>query len=143
MKPARSSYEAHTEGPTSTESDRFKALHEALDAHMHALFQDAQAVFAYGMHAWKVPRRREVEWTRGTMDPNWLFVGLAERKAGLTLHVWNPIQYDGLEQRRATLEAAGFKVMVGCLQFNRKSEFPLQATKDLLTAIRRQMDTER
>ena len=110
---------------------------------MARLFPDVEEVFSYGMHGWKVPRRKTVESRTGTMDPNWLFIGLAERAAGITLHVWNPLDWQGLKAHRAQFEAAGFKVMVGCLQFNRKSEFPVDVVDAMVARIAKAMDAER
>jgi hypothetical protein len=142
VKAARSSYKPKTKGPTSTESDRLKAIHAELDAYIRALFPDAQPIFDYGMHGWKVPRRRKVEWTKGTIDPNWLMVGVAERKNGISLHLWNPVESGILSRKRKELEAAGFKPMVGCLQYTRKGEYPVGEVKALLSECARQMDSE-
>ena len=102
---------------------------------MRARFSGIEPVFAWGIHGWRVPRMKKVEWTTGIMDPNWLFVGLAERKAGITLHMWNPVDYGCLQRHAASLKDAGFKVMVGCIQFNRKSEYPMSAVKSLLDDV--------
>ena len=142
VRPAKTKYEPKTAGPASTESDRLKAIHAALEGRLRHHFPDAQPIFTYGMHGWKVPRRRTVAWTTGTMDPNWLAVLLAERKAGITLHVWNPVDPGILQKRERELSAAGLKPMVGCLQFTRKGDYPLDAIDDLFGRIRQQMDQE-
>ena len=135
VKAARRTYVPKTAGPTSTESPRLKAVHAELGRRMKALFPEAEAVFLYGMHGWRVPRRRKVEWITGTIDPNWLVVAVAERAQGITLHLWDPVEWDVLANRKDGLRAAGFKVMKGCLQFTRKADYPVEAVGDLLTYV--------
>jgi hypothetical protein len=128
---------------TSTFSPRLQAIHGELDRRIRKLFPGAQASTDWNMLGWKVRRPRRVEWTHGTMDPNLLYVGIAERKSGITLHIWNPVEHDGLNRREAQLSAAGFKVMVGCLQFNRKGDYPVDAVVGILEGIKAQFDAER
>lgn len=77
---------------------------------------------------------------KGTIDPNFVYIFLAKRKNGITLHYWDPVRPYGLKQNAAAFEEAGFKVMVGCLQFNRKGPFPIGAVRGLLENLARQMD---
>ena len=74
---------------------------------------------------------------KGTFDPNWVRVYVVERKSGITLHLWNPADFNGFRKRKAELERAGFKLMVGCFQFTRKSEYPT----DLVVALLRDAKT--
>ena len=67
---------------------------------------------------------------------------LAERKSGITLHLWNPVDFYGLRARTAELERAGFKVMVGCLVFTRKSEYPVGLVTDVLKDVKISLDND-
>ncbi len=70
------------------------------------------------------------------MDPSTVYVGLAERKSGITVSVWYPGDYYLLDAHGVALRAAGFKVMRGCLSFARKAPFPVAALEALLGAVR-------
>jgi hypothetical protein len=89
------------------------------------------------MPGWRVARKvlPPASWD-STIDWRYVLVALADRKAGLSLHVINPADYLGLENARPWLEAAGFKVMRGCLQFHRKGEFPIDAVGRLLKQVK-------
>jgi hypothetical protein len=134
--------EGKTYTTTSTFSPRLLALKEALDDHLRRRFPRVEPVVAYGMHGWRMKRPRPVEWTTGTIDPAYVHVFVAERKQGITLHLWNPYQPDLFGRHAKSLEAAGFKVMVGCLQFNRKGDYPVDAVLPLLDAIAAAMKRE-
>lgn len=126
-----------------TGSPRFAAVRSALESEVIRLFPDARPSSDYNMAGWRIPRPRRIDSWKGTIDPNFVHIFLAERKNGITLHFWNPYNPYGLKQNAATFEAAGFKVMVGCLQFNRKGEFPMAAVARLLESVRGEMDGER
>ncbi len=127
---------------TSTASPRFQAVRQTLDAEIQRLFPGAASISEYPMLGWRIPRPRRVEEWKGTVDANFVHLYLAERKNGITLHVWNPRNPYGLRQNAAKFEAAGFKVQVGCLQFNRKGDYPIKVVKGLLEGVRREIDGE-
>lgn len=123
---------------------RFREINDRLDRTIRALFPEAERVFAYGIPGWRIARRRWIDpkSVKGTIDPNWVHIFLAERKAGITLHMWNPVDFNAMQRRKAELSGAGFKVMVGCLQFNRKSEYPLEAIGRLLEDVKRSLEAD-
>lgn len=132
-----------TEPPATTRylrgaSPAFQEAFARMGETVRRVFPKAQAVFAYGMPGWRVPGSKPVpeEAKGGTIDPAYLWLFLVERKAGVTLHLWNPADLAGLERDRTDLEAAGFKVMRGCLQFNRKRPYPFEAVARLLERAR-------
>ncbi|HKZ60670.1 MAG TPA: hypothetical protein VJ547_12620 [Candidatus Thermoplasmatota archaeon] len=127
----------------ATASARYADVRHALESEVIRLFPDARPASDYNMAGWRIPRPRRIESWKGTIDPNFVHIFLAERKNGITLHFWNPYNPYGLKQNAASFEAAGFKVMVGCLQFNRKGEFPMAAVTGLLERVRGEMDGER
>lgn len=127
---------------TSTFSPRMAAVWKEVDAAVRRVFPEAEPVFDYGMRGWQVPRRVKVESWKGTMDPNWLTIGLAERAQGITLHLWNPCEYGFLKRKAPELAPHGLKAMVGCLQFTRKGDYPVAAVEALLREVRGQMDAE-
>ena len=106
-------------------SPRFREVHAAIGRAVRDLFAGAEPSFRFRMPGWKIPRPRKVDpaSVAGTLDPNWVQVHLVERKSGITLHLWNPVDLNGFRRRKAELERAGFKLMVGCLQLTRKSEY--------------------
>jgi hypothetical protein len=119
-------------------SPRFRQVYETLERSVRELFPDAEASFQFRMPGWKIPRPRRVDpaAVKGTLDPNWVQIYLVERKSGITLHLWNPVDFNGFRRRKKELERAGFKLMVGCLQFNRKSEYPTGLLVDLLKDVK-------
>ncbi len=125
-------------------SPRFREIHETLGRTVYTLFPEAEPAFAFGMPGWRIARRRRIDpgSVRGTLDPNWVQVYLVERKSGVTLHLWNPVDFNGAHRRRAELSRVGFKVMVGCLQFNRKSDYPMDAVRRLLEEVRRSLEAD-
>src|SRR5437867_11007966 len=120
-----------------TASPRFREIHESLGRAVRELFPDAQVSFEFKMPGWKVPRRRPVDPSSvaGTADPNWVQIYLVERKSGITLHLLNPVDFNGFRRHREALERAGFKLMVGGLQFTRKSAYPIGLVVDLLKDV--------
>lgn len=101
-----------------------------------------EPVTAFNMHGWRVRRPTDITAWKGTIDPNYVHVFVAERKQGITLHLWSPYETGGLKQHEADLKAAGFKVMVGCLQFNRKAAYPVHAVVPVLASIAAQMKAD-
>jgi hypothetical protein len=127
---------------TSTFSPRMAKAWRELDAAVRRVFPEAEPVFDYGARGWRVPRRIRVESWKGTIDPNWLKVYVAERAQGITLHLWNPCEPGFLKRNATALQAHGLKAMVGCLQFTRKGDYPVAAVEALLREVRGQMDAE-
>jgi len=119
-------------------SPRFREIHESLARAVRELFPDAETSFQFRMPGWRIlrPRRVAPASVRGTLAPNWVQVYLVERKSGITLHLWDPVDFNGFRNRKAELERAGFKLMVGCLRFNRKSEYPIDLAVELLKDVR-------
>ncbi len=70
----------------------------------------------------------------GTMDPNFVMIGFARRAQGITLHGWCG-DYHFLEKHAAMLTKAGFKVMRGCVQWNKKAPYPLPVVEKLSAAM--------
>lgn len=121
-------------------SPRLLETHSRLDLMIRKRFPTAEDAFEYNMHGWAIRRPVTLtEWT-GTIDPNWIRIFVAERKAGITVHLWNP--YDPACLAKHDLAAHGFKVMVGCVQFSRKSDVPVDALGPILDSMRRSFDAE-
>ena len=123
---------------------RFREVYESLARAVHELFPDASDSFQFKMPGWKIPRRRRVDpkSVAGTLDPNWVQIYLVERKSGITLQLWNPVDFNGFRRHRAELERAGFKLMVGCIQFNGKSAYPIGLVVDLLKDIEKSLEED-
>ena len=120
----------------ATTSPRFQALHREMGQLVHAVFPQARPIVSWGMPAWAVAVPRppaETAW-RGTLPRTELTIGPTEKKSGVTMHFWHPNQPNILAENRDWLTQAGFKVMVGCVQWNRKSDFPIAAFERLLRA---------
>lgn len=102
------------------------------------VFPRAQAVRESGMDGWRIARPKGAPRParEGTMPADFVYVLLADRKAGPTLHVWYPGDYDWLDARKDELTEAGFKVMRACLQFMRKREYPVAAVEKLLRDVK-------
>ncbi len=118
--------------------ERYQAAHAALESAVQKVFPEAEASIAWDMACWKIPRPVDKvnSEAKGTFDPAVVVVGLADRKAGPTLHIWHPGAYDLLDQNAAWLKEAGFKVMKGCLPWSRKSDYPIEAVQRILQAAR-------
>ncbi len=123
---------------SSDQSDRFKKIYAKLKEIVMREFPNATEGEAFGMRGFRAKITKEdiKEW-KGTMNPNYFFVCPVERKAGITLHIWYPVDYYALDKIRKEYEEAGFKVMRGCLQWNRKSEYPIHMIEDLVKNIAR------
>ena len=96
----------------------------------------AESTFTHGMPGFRarVTDTRKEE-RRGTFDPNHLQLFLVERKSGITLHIWDPRNYYGLDEVRDEPAKVGFKVMRGCLVWNRKREHPFERMKGLIASL--------
>lgn len=144
VAPNRKTIKAAATAPmtTSTFSPRLVAIHADLDCEIRRLFPQAEARRDYSMKGWRIARSTHIKTWEGTIDPNFLHIYIAERKNGITLHFWNPFDPYHLKRHSKELEGAGFKVMVGCLQFTRKGDYPVRAVVPLLESARRAMDRE-
>ncbi len=120
-------------------SARLQTLHAAIGKALKRRWPKArrERIFpgtSYDMDAWLVPIPDPVpeeDW-KGTMPRDVFTVGPTEKKAGITVHVWHPKKPTLLQDNAAWLNDAGFKPMVGCLQWNKKADFPMDAFERLL-----------
>jgi uncharacterized protein YdhG (YjbR/CyaY superfamily) len=138
LPPAQQAARWTTQGGSSA---RLDATHARLDALVRKRFPKAEDAFEYNMRGWVIRRPVHIQEWKGTIDPNWVRIFIAERKHGITVHVWNP--YDPACLAGHGLAAAGFKVMVGCIQFNRKGDVPVDALAPVLDEMRKAMRKER
>jgi hypothetical protein len=99
------------------------------------IFPQAQTYEDFGIRGWKVPLENPPVGIKGTIDPNFVYIGLADRKAGPTLHIWHPKSYYWLDEHRDELTAAGFKVMRACLPYTKKRPYPIEVIEKLLRTI--------
>ncbi len=122
-------------------SPAFQALHADIHAAVLRCFPDARPVVAFGMAAFQVPLPDPpaADTWIGTQPRTHLTVAPTEKKAGITVHVWHPNRPSLLADNAAWLKEAGFKPMVGCLQWNRKAPFPMDAFEKLLHAAKAAM----
>ncbi len=123
-------------------SEPFQALHAAIgellkqrwpDTHLGHVFPDTK----FAMVAWLIPLTDappESSW-KGTMPRDLFVVGPTEKKAGITIHIWHPNHPYLLKENADWLKKAGYKPMVGCLQWNRKASPDLAAFAQLLDQI--------
>ena len=125
-------------------SPRFFTVYESIARAVREMFPEAETSFQFRMPGWKIPRPRRVDpaSVEGTLDPNWAQVYLVERKSGITLHLWNPVDFNGFRRRKEELERAGFKFMAGCIQFNRKSEYPVGLVVELLRDVKKSLEED-
>ena len=120
-------------------SPRFQRTFHALEQIVKKRFPDAERAFGYKMPGWRILVKGRVppEMQGGTIDARFVHIHLVERKHGITFHLWNPVDYGGLERAAPALQEAGFKVMAGCVQFNRKADFPIEAVERVLARLKR------
>jgi len=128
---------------TAAKSPRYLEVQAALDRKIQALFPGTPYRLEFGMKGWKIARPTKITGWTGTIDPNFIHIYLAERKTRITLHLWNSYDPGALKRNEKNLTKAGFKVMVGCLQFNRKGDYPIEPVFDMLDNIRSLMDSEK
>jgi len=96
----------------------------------------AESTFAHGMPGFRARvANTKKEDPRGTFDPNHLDLFLVERKSGTTIHIWDPRNYYGLDEVRDDLTKFGFKVMRGCIVWNRKRECPFDRMKEFIGSL--------
>lgn len=113
----------------------FQKTYAAVKKMFKKYFPNAKEVFSYGMPGFQSRTTKTLikDWP-GTMDPNYSYVFLARRAAGITLHGWCG-DYRLLEKHATMLTKAGFKVMRGCVQWNRKADFPLDVVEHLIASM--------
>lgn len=113
----------------------FRKTYVAVKKMVKKYFPNAKEEFAYGIPGFtaRVTKTRIDGWP-GTMDPNFAMIGFARRAQGITLHGWCG-DYRFLEKHAATLTKAGFKVMRGCVQWNKKVPYPLPVVEKLIAAM--------
>ncbi len=119
-------------------SEDFRRLHAAIGDAVRARWPDARDVVEYDMAAFAVPVSdppAAEDW-KGTMPREVFIIGPTEKKAGITIHLWHPKEPYLLKQHQKELEEAGFKPMVGCLQWNKKAPLPMDAFAALLDAAK-------
>ena len=120
----------------SAASERFQSVFQELSVAVHKSFPEAEPTFAHGMPGFRAQITNiHKENLRGTFDLNHLQLFLVERKSGITLHIWDPRNYYGLDEVRDELTKIGFKVMRGCLVWNRKREYPVDRMKQLIGSL--------
>lgn len=113
-------------------------MEERFDAIVRAVFPEATRGNMGELKGWL--------WTRppgapkpareGTMPSDRIFLGVAMRKAGPTFYFWYPGAAGVPPATRHALEQAGYKVMVGCLAWTRKTEPPMEPLAALFRSAR-------
>ncbi len=117
-------------------SEGFQNVYREFSAAVSGTFPMAESTFAHGMPGFRA-RVADIkkEDRRGTFDPDHLQLFLVERKSGTTLHIWDPRNSYGLDEVRDELTKAGFKVMRGCIVWNRKRAYPVDRMKELIASL--------
>lgn len=131
---ANGTVQANTRAYLDASSSRFQAIFDSLDAIVQANFPGSEAIWEWNLPGWRVAVPNpppEAEW-KGTLPRTHLVILASEKKAGLTFHVWHPSRPSLLADEAAWLKDAGFKPMVGCVQWNRKAEPPMDEFARLL-----------
>lgn len=119
----------------------FQEIHEQIGQIIKARWPDARLEVAgegtYEMPSYVIPIENppDADAWRGTMPRDVFIIAPTEKKAGITIHVWHPNVPYLLKDHAETLAAAGYKPMVGCLQWNRKSPPDLDAFAALLDTL--------
>ena len=117
-------------------SERFQNVYRGFAPTVQKAFPMPKPSFEHGMPGFKtrITDVEREEW-RGTIDHNFLHLYMVERKSGITFHIWDPRNYYGLDEMRDELTNLGFKVMRGCIVWNRKREYPIQLMQELVQAL--------
>lgn len=113
----------------------FQKTYAAVKKIVKKYFPNAKEGFAYGIPGFTSRTTKTLikDWP-GTMDPNFVMIGLARRAQGITLHGWCG-DYYFLEKHAPMLTKAGFKVMRGCVQWNKKAEYPMDVVEKLIAEM--------
>lgn len=118
-------------------SEKFRGIFEDLKKIVMKKFSHAHEGFMWNMPGWTIKLKNPPPpKVKGTIPHDCIAIFLVERKAGITFHIWNPFDYYLLSKNKKMLEKEGFQVMQGCLQFNKKTPYPLSAIKSLLEKIK-------
>lgn len=107
----------------------FADVHAAIGDALRRHFPDAEPCTEWNIDGYRVQVQDEPDEWKGTMPPTHLIVLPDEKKAGITTHIWDPRDPDLLRHHEAALKQVGFKVMVGCIQWNRKADYPVDAVE--------------
>lgn len=143
IRPARGAADpSETPSTTSTFGPRLEATRAAFGRMLTSRFRRVEPTFAYNMHGWRIRRPTDIQDWKGTIDPNWILIGIAERKQGITIHLWNPYEPGGLKKNEVKLKSAGYQVMVGCVNYNRKGDVPLEPLAPILDGMAAAMANE-
>jgi len=115
-------------------SPRFQDAYAAFAKVVKRTFPKAEASMSHGLPMWAArrPKGAPSPGIEGTVDPAFTYVGLADRKAGVTVYVWYPGDYYLLDEHKAELAKSGLKTMRGCIQFTRKADLPVDALARVL-----------
>lgn len=113
----------------------FQKTYAAVKKMVKKYFPNAKEFYEYGISGFKARTTKTLikDWP-GTMDPNFAYIGLARRTQGITLHGWCS-DYYFLDKHKTELAKAGFKVMRGCVQWNKKAPYPLPVVEKLIAAM--------
>lgn len=107
---------------------------DAIVVAFRTVHPEAEPVNEWDMDGWAVEVQDAPKDWVGTMDSTRLMVFPLERKSGITVHIWDPRDPGLLKSNDDLLEEAGFKVMAGCLQWNRKAPVDADALQRLFEA---------
>lgn len=119
----------------------FQVLHERIGdlvrARWPAATLEVTGEASYEMPSYVIPVAHPpaADTWKGTMPRDVFVVAPTEKKAGITIHVWHPNHPYLLKDNADWLAEAGYKPMVGCLQWNRKAEPDLDAFAKLLDQV--------
>lgn len=119
----------------------FEELHRAIGELVQARWPDAvrknvgEGAYELDAYVVPVPDHPPKESWKGTLPNDVFVIGPTEKKAGITIHVWHPNHPYLLKENADWLAEAGFKPMVGCLQWNRKAPLDLESFGKLLDRV--------
>lgn len=119
----------------ASKDPEFRKTYAAFKKIVKKYFPNAKESVEYGIPGFTARTTKTLikDWP-GTMDPNFAMIGLARRAQGITLHGWCS-DYRFMEKHAAVLTKAGFKVMRGCIQWNKKAPYPLPVVEKLIAAM--------
>lgn len=105
----------------------FAQVHAAIGAAFKRHFPAAEPCIEWDIPGFRVQVQDAPDQWKGTMPPTHMHVLPIQRKNCITIHIWDPRDPELLRKHESDLEETGFKVMVGCLQWNRKADYPVDA----------------
>lgn len=119
---------------------QFKDTFFALEKIVMRIFPKAEAGFYFAAPSFRVRLgKEEIKNWQGTMDPNYLCIGLARRARGISFYLYNPQDYYWLEKKKLELTKIGFKVMRACLAWNKKQSFPMETIESFLKELKNKL----